>query len=467
MKKHILVGALFLLPALHPLLIPVVGLPSHLLWWAHVLPVALLTFRGGRVVATASLILSTSLLVAGEAMFGGGYGVGAPPGTIVALATALTATNLLVVVFALYARGVSLRYQLLFDRVQIGVVQVGAGDRIERMNPAAAALLGVDDRHLIIGRAASDIVPVPGVASLRELEARGAWTGDLHFEGSASSGCLHALIAAAADPESDQYQLFIADRSIEAMHQQEIARQARLSSLGEALADVAHELNNPLASIMAHAQLGRMEGAEDEDPVQLFSVIDRESRRMKGLVSELVGFARPAEGVDCADIDEVVDRIIRVQRVTLGKRIRITQDLRAGATVPIGAGKIEQVLLNLISNAAYVVRRDGTEVNVRTSREDGWVRVEVRDDGPGIDEDIHARLFEPFTTTKPEGEGTGLGLAISRRLARSWGGDLAARNLEPRGAAFELRLPGPFGCGRDARDARDEHDEASVLLQPA
>lgn len=267
--KYAWVGFLFLAPALHPLLRPVVGIPSHLLWWVHVLPVALLSFRGGRGAAAVAFALSVSLLVVGEATFGQGYGVRASSETIVALAAALTATNLLIVFFALYARSVSLRYRLVFDRVHIGVVQVGPGDRIERVNPAAAHLLGIEDRYSVKGRAALEVIPVPGVESLRELEDRGAWTGELHLEGPASSGCIHALIAAAAGSESDQYQLFIADRSIEVMHQQELSRQARMSSLGEALADVAHELNNPLAAIMAHAQLGCLVRAAASGPVRL------------------------------------------------------------------------------------------------------------------------------------------------------------------------------------------------------
>lgn len=434
-------GLLFLVPALHPLLIPSVGVPSHLLWWVHVLPVAILTFQCGESMAIVSLVVSAAFVTVGEGLFGSGYGVPAGPETILALTFALTGTNLLVASFALYARRVSRRYKLLFDRVTMGVIRVGSDDTLVGANPAAAELLGLDDLSPIIGRLATDVIRVPGLTSLRALEGLGAWTGQIETHGNGSARSLHAFLTAATDPEGGSYQVFMADRSTEVMHEQEIERQSKLSALGEALAGVAHELNNPLAVILAHAQLGEIDAAAGEDTSEVFEIIVRQSRRMRDIVAELVGFSRQEEAVEHAEVDEVLERLVRIQRITLGKAVPIESDLQSDVSLPINAEKIEQIVLNLMSNAAYSIRDGGSRIVVSTRASEGEVSVVVSDDGPGIDPAILERLFEPFATTKPAGEGTGLGLAISRRLARGWGGDLTARNLRPRGAAFELRLP--------------------------
>ena len=122
------IGVLFLLPIAHPMLLPFVGTPSHLLWWVHVLPVARLSFRLGPRTAMVSLALSATLVSVGEWLFGLGYGVPADRETILALAVALSATNALVASFALHARRVTARYRLLFDRLQMGVMR-GRRDR--------------------------------------------------------------------------------------------------------------------------------------------------------------------------------------------------------------------------------------------------------------------------------------------------------------------------------------------------
>ena len=96
-------GVLLTIPAAHPMLVPLVGVPSHLLWWIHVLPVALITYRFGKRGAAGTLVISAALLVAGERAFGTAYGVPAVWSTVAALVTALTFTNLLVAGFSLYA----------------------------------------------------------------------------------------------------------------------------------------------------------------------------------------------------------------------------------------------------------------------------------------------------------------------------------------------------------------------------
>lgn len=458
-------AVLFLVPVLHPLLIPVVGVPSHLLWWVHVLPVAFLTFQYGRNAAVGTLLLSGALVASGEAFFGQGYGQAAPTETILALTVALTATNVLVVFFALYARGVSGRYRLLFDEVRVGVIRLGQEGRILRTNQAAAEVLGWDDPDGLVGTKLDDVLRIGEIPDIDALVERGGWTAQVELLTPSGPRTIHGVLVAARDPDGDGSQILVADRSVEVLQEQELQRQAKLASLGEALAGVAHELNNPLASILAQAELGAMDAEEDPEEVRSsFEVIRSQAVRIRDLVRELLGFSRTREEATCVPLHETLARIARVQRITLGRDVSLTEDIRWRGDVEASETKIEQIVLNLISNAAYAIREDGGRGTITLSvRKAGQhAKLEVRDDGPGIAPEVLDNIFDPFITTKPEGEGTGLGLAISRRLARAWGGDLTARNVEPRGAAFTLVLPLPNdGDGAPTRaESERGHSEA-------
>lgn len=435
--------ALFLVPMAHPLLRPAVGVSSHLLWWVHVLPVALLAFWYGRHAALAALASSTSLAAVGEGMFGQGYGIPAGPETVLAVTLALTGTNALVIVSSLYARTVTGRYRILFDEVKMGVMRVGRDGRITRVNPAGVEILGRDGPADLVGVPLDQVVRVPGTTTLRDLTDLGGWTGQVELPSDEGPRTMHAFLAAAEDPETGGAQILISDRSMEVLQEQEFERRSKLAVLGEALAGTAHELNNPLTTIVAHAQLG-MEGflSTEAEVLDSFGVINDQALRMRDLVRELLGFSRTPQGREAQmTLADLLDRLVRVQRVTLGRHVSLILDLKWDG--PVGSSaKVEQIVMNLVSNAAHAVRQvGGGTITVGAHSRDGWVDVEVRDDGPGVAPEIQDRLFEPFATTKPEGEGAGLGLAISRRLARTLGGDLTVRSDSPRGVAFVLSLP--------------------------
>lgn len=265
-------ATLLLLPAVHPLLIPLVGVPSHLLWFVHVLPVALLTYRYGKKGAAPTLLASAALVVLGERAFGAGYGVPAGWDTAASLLVATAFTNLLVGAFALYARTVTARYRLLFQRVTLGIVRTDARGLILETNPAAREILGCDE-DVLRGQNLVDLIAAPRTDSVEELADRGGWTGRIEVHATDRRRTLHAFVAAIRHPADAGYQILLADRSMEVLQEQEIQRQAKLATLGEALAGVAHELKNPLTAIVGHAQLGLLAQDDPEEMTEALEVV--------------------------------------------------------------------------------------------------------------------------------------------------------------------------------------------------
>ena len=435
------IAVLFLMPVSHPLLIPLVGVPSHLMWWVHVLPVALVTFRCGRRPGVMAFFVSLLLVSGGELAFGAGYGIPASGQTVIALTVALGGTNLLVGAFALYARRVNEGYRLLFSRISLGVVRTDVSGRVVGANPAAREFLGVERDTELAGMPLRELV-VGDVPVLEDLANSHGWSGELEIFGTPGPRVRHAVLAAVADPSRGGFQVIIADRSTEALQELEIERRTKLASLGEALAGVAHELRNPLTAIVAHADFGHNLTSADSRVHGIFEVILEQGDNMRILLDELLGFSRDHAGDLNTDLADVVQRVARVQRLALGNQVSIDVDLGWRGSVAVSPVKLEQVLLNLISNAAHAVKRGGgSEIRITSDQDGDMATIEVSDDGTGIDPAIQERMFEAFETTKQPGEGTGLGLAISRRLAWGWGGDLTARNRAGSGAVFTLRAP--------------------------
>ena len=286
-----------------------------------------------------------------------------------------------------------------------------------------------------------DLVAASKLTSVEDLERRGGWSGRVEVGRGDEARTLHAFVAAIRHPAAAGYQVLMADRSLEVLQEQEIQRQAKLATLGEALAGVAHELKNPLTAISGHAQLGLVSDGDPEEMVEALEVVHQQARRMRELVSELLGFSRDERTREVTEIHELLRRIVRVQAMAVGRNVTLETAIEWEGPVRAGPTKVEQIVLNLVTNGAQALGPDGGTVTVACRGRDGWVEIEVLDDGPGIDEEVLPTIFRPFVTTKPQGEGTGLGLAISRRLATSMGGTLEARNRPGGGAAFLLRIP--------------------------
>src|SRR5678815_4554771 len=193
--------------------------------------------------------------------------------------------------------------------------------------------------------------------------------------------------------------------------QEQIVRAERLATLGELAAGVVHELNNPLTSITVYAEyLVRKLEAQGAEPIDLASVV-RQS------VS-------------------ICEHLVERGGVTLG--IEVDPELPVVRAV---GGQLEQVLINLITNAVHAVENGGRVVVRAQADGPATVMLEVADSGPGISEEDRERIFEPFFTTKSDGKGSGLGLPIVRNIVEQHHGEICVGRSDLGGAVFRVTLP--------------------------
>src|SRR5438477_13098091 len=221
--------------------------------------------------------------------------------------------------------------------------------------------------------------------------------------------------------------------------------QGRFAAAGELLAGVAHEVNNPLMAIAAHAENRLADPALAEEPRSEMSQILRQARRAAKLLRGLLRFVRVTEReVTRVNLNDVVRGALDLVSYRFGVD-EITVGGRLDPNLPAVEGdaiKLEQVVVNLLANAIDALRRikPPRELTVDTWAADASVFVAVGDNGEGVAQDIAARLFRPFAPAKGH-RGAGLGLYVSRQIAREAGGDLVLAAAPRGGARFSLSLP--------------------------
>jgi two-component system, NtrC family, sensor kinase len=239
--------------------------------------------------------------------------------------------------------------------------------------------------------------------------------------------------------------------------QQQLVRSEKLAAIGQLTASIAHEINNPIAVIQGNLDLLRLTLGDGAAPVRdEIRLIDAQVERMRLIVTQLLQYARPNEYagyVERLDAAEVVrDSLVLVRHLLERERVRLDNRCVPGHAprVAINRQELQQVLINLMVNAVQAMAEgtDRERVLTLALREavDGAVCIEVADTGPGLDEATRAALFQPFFTTRRDGNG--LGLWISRGLLERYGGELRAANraanrheTDVSGAVFTIELP--------------------------
>jgi PAS domain S-box-containing protein len=237
----------------------------------------------------------------------------------------------------------------------------------------------------------------------------------------------------------------VRDITVEKKLEQQIIQSERLAAMGQMIGGFAHELNNPLTSILGVTEL-LQEGEATEAVRKQLNMLQQQSRRAAEIVQNLMYFSRPpAPGKSPINLSELMQRTLHLQAYSLRKN-NITVDFLPETSLPTLSGdphQLMQVFLNLILNAEQAMRevRDRGTLRIRLGKVGDSVSATFQDDGPGIPVDILPNIFDPFYTTKRPGRGTGLGLSICKAILREHGGNIEAASGPGGGAVFTVTLP--------------------------
>jgi PAS domain S-box-containing protein len=283
---------------------------------------------------------------------------------------------------------------------------------------------------------------------LDEIRDRGVWRGTTTRRRRDGSTFHAACTIVGLRDAGGRLSHFVAvehDLSDELRLREQLVHAERLSAMGALIAGIAHEINNPLQTILGSAELLMDEQPQSHRELDL---VRREAARAAQIVRNLLSFVRRTTPDRASmDLNVLVRSTVDLREYHL-TRSNISLDVSLHPEplpVMVNREEIQQVVLNLVLNAEQVLeaQRGGT-IAIRTFPRGGAVVVEVADSGPGIGPELRGRIFEPFFTTKEVGEGTGLGLSISHGIAQSHGGALELCEGRLSGACFELSLPAQF-----------------------
>ena len=371
------------------------------------------------------------------------------------------------------------------------IIAVDMQQNIQSWNNSAESLYGWKEQE-VLGRPSKDILDTDFIGITREAVTKqiieqGAWSGEalqLHRDGTRIP--VQSSVALYKDSEGRRAGIVAVNRDITERKRAEAALQAKseevrnmsqqlwqaakLATMGELAASIAHELNNPLATVSLRAEMLQMQFTPEDAQSKSLQVIDSEIKRMSRLVANLLQFSRRSSSqISTIKVnEEVAGTLELIQYHLLKNSIQTVQELSPDLPlIQADRQQLRQVFLNLFTNAADAMPLGGI-LTIRTwsgeRPESGstaplqrsttkplglpvsdapHVFIEVSDTGEGISLEKLERVWEPFYTTKPEGKGTGLGLAICRRIIQEHGGtiELMSEGIPGKGTTVQLSLP--------------------------
>ncbi|MDP2481760.1 MAG: ATP-binding protein, partial [Candidatus Palauibacterales bacterium] len=330
------------------------------------------------------------------------------------------------------------------DAIGDGICVLDARGTIRRANRAFCALAGIPVTE-VAGRTWMTLVPPTWAGSFQQvIDAPGFATG-VELRAGDRLFALNALHLEDAGMAS--VVLVVSDQTEKRRLQEQLMQSEKMSAIGQLIAGVAHDLNNPLASVVGFADY--LVESSDDTPSEMLEplrAIQQEAERAANIVKNLLNFARKQEGRrQVKPVNEILAATLFLLRNQLmAAKIDAEVDVAPGVPpVSVDMNQIQQVFVNLIANAAQVIQSSGigSRIVIRAVSWLDGVAVTVEDDGPGIPPELAHRVFEPFFTTKAAGEGTGLGLSICQGIVKEHGGRLSLVPTQRRGAVFQVELP--------------------------
>lgn len=331
------------------------------------------------------------------------------------------------------------------------VLILGVDAKVQYANTAAVREYGYEPSE-IAGLSVDDFVVASARLSRRQTipplpQDKALWIGEhIHRRKDGTEFPAAVTLSHIRDASDNIIGLVIGIRNLteERRVADHLGRTEKLAAIGELVAGVAHELNNPLTGISTFAQL-LLEDELESEQIESVSLIKREADRAIGVIRDLLLFARKTDARDVpVDINTIVRHTVRL-RALASRSSGIEVHMQLDESNPKVRGdeqKLQQVLLNLLVNAESALRDAKVRhLSVITRSRDGTVTIVVSDTGHGMTESVSQRVFEPFFTTKPPGEGTGLGLSVSYGIVQAHEGVISVESAPDVGTTFTISVP--------------------------
>jgi PAS domain S-box-containing protein len=337
------------------------------------------------------------------------------------------------------------------------ILVVDLEERYTFVSARVRDLLGCTSEDLLGKKISETLGHSPELLALYgEVVAGSKVFGSAEYGARRSDGTGQSMRASASqffDADSKLAGVIISLRDItrEKKFEQQVVQSERLAAMGAMIGGVAHELNNPLTSILGVSEL-LQDSQTTEAARKQIAILQQQARRAAEIVHNLTYFATPpTPGKTRVSLGEIVERTLNLHSYSLRKN-NITVDFIREAGLPYVQGdphQLMQIFLNLILNAEQAIReaRDKGTLRIRLGATGQSVWASFLDDGPGIPAEILASIFDPFYTTKRPGRGTGLGLSICKSVMKEHNGTVEAANVPGGGAVFTVTLPATASMG--------------------
>lgn len=342
-------------------------------------------------------------------------------------------------------------WESTFDAITNPVMIVSETYHIRRANRAAAKAAQLDVREMIGTTChesfAGQAEPCRGCPMRETVKSSAS-----HFfclDPFKKSARQYAVNAYPLEPDEDgaQVVLYYRDVTEEKALQRQLVHSEKIAAIGTLAGGVAHEINNPLGGILAFVQLAQRDVAPEHAVQTDLKEIEDAALRCKRIVQDLLDFSRQSrdEVMSPVNLNDVLQKIMPLISVQLKtQKTELITDFNPGLPKVLGDfHKLQQVFLNLVTNAYQAMGNKGNlKIRSFENRDEGTVIVEVEDSGPGIAPENISRIFDPYFTTKAQGQGTGLGLSITYGIVKEHSGDITVRNGNGgSGAIFSVSLP--------------------------
>ena len=334
-------------------------------------------------------------------------------------------------------------WQEVVDAIPPALCIVDRSGAIRRANRAFADLVNAPPASLI-GRPWQAFVPPEWATDLqRALDQQGVGR-EVDLRTGERTYAVTAVPISSTDRSA--VVLLFDDQTERRRLQDQLIQSEKMSAIGQLIAGIAHDLNNPLASVVGFADFLTEVPNIPPSIREPLTVVREEAERASSIVRNLLGFARKQDHQRRPTaLKPLLDAtFVLLRNQLMAQRVEAQIEIESDLPMPdIDPNQIQQVFVNLINNAAQAIASTGRPGNILV-RARHWldgVAIDVIDDGPGMSEPLAAQVFEPFFTTKAEGEGTGLGLSISQGIVKEHGGRVMLSSEEGRGSTFTVQLP--------------------------